>query len=321
MTKPRTLQDFLTKLEKLRRDKVGEHSRPHKPAMLLATIDHVESGADNKIEFGPRLQESFRSYFDVVQTLDDRPTPHHPFFHLRSDGLFNHVPAKGMEQAVQNMRTAGGGKELARKIRHARLDDDLYALLQQPDARQKVREHIIQFYFPDHVHALLDVVQKEKDIADYEGDIRKDTRGEMDRSDSSAAPEKVRRPAFRRAVTENYDYRCAACGLRILLDSGKALVDAAHLVPWAESRNDSVSNGMALCPNHLWAMEHHLIAPGMDLRWHVARALDSQQDGHKNLFELKGAYILLPGDRRFGPGEEGLTWRMDHLAGAAQGVG
>jgi putative restriction endonuclease len=49
-----------------------------------------------------------------------------------------------------------------------------------------------------------------------------------------------RNQGFRRKVLEIYDYQCAACGLRInipdVLDG--TYVDAAHLIPFSESRND-----------------------------------------------------------------------------------
>ncbi len=33
--------------------------------------------------------------------------------------------------------------------------------------------------------------------------------------------------AFRRTILEIYDYRCAACGVRVLLDQSVSLVEAA----------------------------------------------------------------------------------------------
>jgi putative restriction endonuclease len=36
-------------------------------------------------------------------------------------------------------------------------------------------------------------------------------------------------------VTETYDFRCAASGLRLVLPDGAALVEAAHMHPKRES--------------------------------------------------------------------------------------
>jgi len=55
------------------------------------------------------------------------------------------------------------------------------------------------------------------------------------------------------------------------------LPKAAHLIPFNLSRNDKPTNGMALCPNHHWAMDRHLIAPVPDRKkragvWRVNEA-------------------------------------------------
>ena len=89
-------------------------------------------------------------------------------------------------------------------------------------------------------------------------------------------PAYVRKPAFRRVVTEQYDDRCAATGHRVLLDGGEAMVEAAHIHPFALSGDDNPRNGLALTPDMHWAMDRNLIAPGPDLNWHVSRVLDDR---------------------------------------------
>ena len=61
--------------------------------------------------------------------------------------------------------------------------------------------------------------------------------------------------AFRRIVSENYDYRCAASGWRIILPEGRVMVEAAHLIPFAETRDDDPRNGIALAPTFHWALD------------------------------------------------------------------
>jgi hypothetical protein len=39
-----TLADYADRFKKLRRNKSGEHYSPHKPVMLLAIMDLIESG-------------------------------------------------------------------------------------------------------------------------------------------------------------------------------------------------------------------------------------------------------------------------------------
>jgi len=44
-----------------------------------------------------------------------------------------------------------------------------------------------------------------------------------------------------------YNHRCALCGIRMLTPDGHTVVEAAHIIPWRQSRDDKPTNGMALC--------------------------------------------------------------------------
>jgi putative restriction endonuclease len=92
-----------------------------------------------------------------------------------------------------------------------------------------------------------------------------------------------------------YDHQCAACGLRINIPGVQdgTFVDAAHLIPFAETGNDHPTNGMALCKNHHWAMDRFLIAPGIDGRWRTSpRLIAHRSAGEKALADLRGQVVL-----------------------------
>lgn len=128
--------------------------------------------------------------------------------------------------------------------------------------------------------------------------------------------------AFRRTILEVYDYRCAACGVRVLLDQSMSLVEAAHLIPFNISRNDKPTNGIALCPNHHWAMDRHLIAPVPDGKkragiWRVnEERLDDRIEGQRDLVAIAGKSVFPPGEEKFFPALESLRWRAEHLVTA-----
>jgi putative restriction endonuclease len=95
----------------------------------------------------------------------------------------------------------------------------------------------------------------------------------------------------------------------------KNLNTAAHLIPFAASRNDHPTNGLALCKNHHWAMDRNLIAPCPDHHWHVAKILDPRRStGEKEIIELSGKSLLLPKDPAFHPDEGGLKCRCERLS-------
>ena len=123
-----------------------------------------------------------------------------------------------------------------------------------------------------------------------------------------------RDPAFRRVVVQAYDYRCSATGLRVLLPDGAVMVEAAHLVPFSESRNDSPRNGIALTPNMHWALDKNLIAPTPDFTWKVSQQLDDRVPDFQELVSLAGKRLFLPTDKTLWPEREGLEWRVSALS-------
>jgi len=114
----------------------------------------------------------------------------------------------------------------------------------------------------------------------------------------------------------NDDYRCAACGLRVFLDDGTILVDAAHIIPFSVSKDNDPRNGMALCRNHHWAMDKNLVVPVPAKPrpiWRVSSDLDRRIEGQTDLLSLEGTVVLQPRDPRYHPREDSLKWRMEHL--------
>lgn len=107
--------------------------------------------------------------------------------------------------------------------------------------------------------------------------------------------------------------------MRVLLDHAESLVQAAHLIPFEVSPNDKPTNGMALCLNHHWAMDRHLIAPcphnsrvaGI---WRVnEKRLDDRIEGQRELVALANRTLIPPSEERFYPAIESLRWREQHL--------
>lgn len=67
---------------------------------------------------------------------------------------------------------------------------------------------------------------------------------------------KLRNRAFRQAIKEAYDFKCAICGMKI--NSPNTFlweVEAAHIVPHSSNGRDDILNGLALCRLHHWAFD------------------------------------------------------------------
>lgn len=309
------MERYVAAFSALRANRRGDHISSHKPVMLLAVLTLADSGRlpVNRIEYGPELLELFREYFDVVKTTRDQCTPVLPFFYLRGDKFWRHQPLPGEDKIYQGLRDPGSSANLRRVVAHAYLDDELFQIMGTAKGRTVLRDTLINRYFPQHRERLLSLGRRESAIAGYRDILEQRMQGRAVREKAgSEYDEDVRSAAFRRVVTAAYDYRCAACGLRVILDD-LVLVDAAHLIPFRESHDDDPCNGMALCKNHHWAMDQYLIAPSTDRKWQISDRLEPRIPELAPLVGLDGKTVLLPSEKKCWPKQESLKWRINRM--------
>jgi putative restriction endonuclease len=315
------LAEYQDKFRRLVVNTSQGRASPHKICMLLVLLvllDLARAGAltENRVYFAPPILERYEQFFSAVRTSRDHANPYFPFFHLAGNlrgggATFWHLqPLPGREAILSAMGTARSIADITTNIAYAQLDPELFNLLQDPACIDALGEAISVHWLDRGLAELRTVVAACGNVSSYERRLRG---GQSSVAAEGAPPEYVRNPAFRRVVTELYDYRCAATGLRIVLPTGEAMVEAAHIHPFSEAGDDDPRNGLALCPDMHWAMDRNLIAPGTDLKWHVSFALDVRIPDFVRLVSLEGMPVLLPREARYAPKRESLEWRMDRL--------
>jgi len=277
------------------------HERPHKPCLVLAVLDLIERGEvmDGRVRWSSALRERWRKYFDSVRQADDQPTPENPFLYLRKDGFWEpmRIQPGGGERPLDGNPTVGDAQ--AGTV-FAQLSEKFLAAAATPLGRQAIRDVLVSRFFPEKQSQVGAVV------------------GQRSASQEEAATttETFRSGAFRRLVVEAYDNQCCACGLRIKIPQyGASFVDAAHLIPFAESHNDHPTNGIALCKNHHWAMDRSLICPDLEGGWAVSKSLKpTRSSGEEELAMLREMTFLEPQEEAYFPSETGIRWRLERLA-------
>lgn len=313
-----SLLAYQEKLGQLKVNLAGGRASPHKVCMLLAVLDLARGGGltENRITFDAPLLERYSRLFDAVRTPSDHPNPYFPFFHLggklrdRSSPFWHLHAMSGRELVLSNMTTARSYRDITENIAYASLDPELFILLQSLENIDALGQTLAQHWFDRGLSELHTVVARFSEISLYEHKLRS---APALVAKEAAPPAYVRDPAFRRVVTQMYDYRCAATGVRLLLPNGEALVEAAHIYPFHEMGDDDPRNGLALTPDMHWAFDRNLIALGPDLNWHVSSVLDSRVPDHARLVGLEGKPLLPPKEARMVPRREALQWRMDRL--------
>ena len=218
---------------------------PHKPLLLLALLDQIEDGelAERRFTRNPGLVLRFRTYGGLVS--DRWPTRldiRMPSYYLRSQGFWtahqeDQSPARSPDTCFA-----------------CEMDTDFFRAVLDPGFRLDARLLLIDTYFtPTEQIALLESMGLGK-YRDEHHPLRTKVIVEAEK----AAEKKGRSARFAVQVVACYHYTCALTGLRCMTADGASIVDAAHIDPWSKSRNDSLTNGLALSKNAHWSFDQGL---------------------------------------------------------------
>ncbi|MCE0732705.1 HNH endonuclease [Halomonas sp. G15] len=309
----------------LTRLRVG-HSRgnpaPNKPCLMLAILCEIQAGhiTSPRVVIDTRLVSRYHELYELAAGARHEARPWLPLWFLASDkgpdgaagSLWQPELSPTLAGVVDQLGAPRSLDQLLKRFGAARLHPELLARLGSEQAAREAGAHLVTRYFawsPDTQAKLHDYL----DEAFASGSYEKSPEQLKGSSPVSPQQAKARSAAFRSLVLEAYDYRCAASRLRYITPDYRYLVEAAHLVPFAESQDDRPSNGVALTPNLHWAMDNHLIAPGPDHRWHVSPTVDALVPDSRWLCELDEQPLVLPRDPRWQPDREALAWRLAHL--------
>lgn len=123
---------------------------------------------------------------------------------------------------------------------------------------------------------------------------------------------------FRDKVLKAYGYKCAITGKCIIIkqsdDKYNYMLDAAHIIPFADGGSFSVNNGIALCREMHRLFDRHLIAFDYNENNQLEVVVTSSDlvidDG--TLAEINHKVIFMP-EVQYIPSDEALLYRIDRL--------
>jgi putative restriction endonuclease len=324
MTTDTKLTHYLHIFSHLRTDRSGfwttatQGQAPHKPILLLSVLDLFAQGliTTNLIEITPELGELFAIYWSKVMPIERRGNLALPFFHLRSSGFWHLLPQPGQEAALEVSRQVDTLNQMGRLTLGARLDDELYQLLEVTGSRNALRTTLIQTYFASEYHsALLTLGEINLQAFVYSQHLIEQARRQVNETpgeDDSYQPF-VRDQGFRRAVVRIYDHRCAFCGVRMLTSDGCTAVDDAHIIPWSIGHDDNPQNGMALCGLCHWTFDQGLLGVSAKYLVLLSGELRITQNVPGHLLTLQGRSIIGPAEQALWPHVEALDWHHQNV--------
>lgn len=296
----------------LRRDSKNGGA-PHKPILILSIINLFNQRIYNsrEIEILPELVSSFKNNWSQLVETNHHPIFSLPFYHMNSEPFWELIPNIGCEKWIKSKGSMRGFNNLTTAVKFALIDKDLADILQIPGYRDILKLELLGRYFPLQKD---NYVENEGDSScgnllhetseEYKNKIIK-----LKKSCNENSFEEeifVRGGVFKREIPKIYNNTCAISGLRIDATANLSIIDACHIVPFSEAYDDSIQNGIALCPNLHRAFDRGLISISDDFRVLIQKNFVENHNSVYNISQFENKKIALPYSPKNHPSLENL---------------
>jgi hypothetical protein len=133
---------------------------------------------------------------------------------------------------------------------------------------------------------------------------------------------KLRSRAFKQAVREAYDFKCAVCGMKIYSpDTSQWEVEAVHIVPHSKNGKDDLWNGLALCRLHHWAFDVGWFTLEDNFKILASRKIRDLSDDFGRLgtydfirqLSKENLIISLPSEQDIHPHPNAMKWHRENI--------
>lgn len=312
------LQVYLNAFARVKRANTKYGLAPHKPILLLTLVELIDNGLvlNNHFEVNVDLVGLFQENWRLLVRTSNQPDFTQPFYYLQSDkaagqGFWALYPNPGFQinTHIKSVRF------LSEVVAYGAFDDKLAVLLSDPLNRATVRDQLLSIYFPDERLAYY----RHKELNDgfyhrVQSLVLNEPEAQYKHISIQTEEDVfVRSGLFKRYIPQLYQDTCAMTGMRMRTTFKYNFIDACHIVPFAVTHDDKVTNGIALCPNLHRAFDRGLVSVGEDYTIIVSAHIDELVDHPYSLSKLNGKSILLPQVNRYYPSQENLAWHRENV--------
>lgn len=315
-----TLQKYLRAFEKLRIDR-AHGVAPHKPILLISVLQTFQNGInDNKrIYITPELVALFKSNWNSLVTSNHDCRFALPFYHLTSDKFWKLIPNPGFENILQLSASMRSFANLNAAVDCAIIDEDLYELMKDKKSNEILNQFLLDEYFPNSKNNFNNSSGSQQNLFDdIENKILKEPSEEYRQEIKKLLEQKneeeifLRGSLFKREIPKIYNNTCCISGMKIDATINVSMIDACHIVPFSVSYDDTVKNGIALCPNLHRAFDRGLIAIDEDYKVVVSNTFKEYETSY-SIGAFKGKEIQLPTLKSYYPLRENFEWHRKNV--------
>ena len=282
-----SLIKYLSIFKKLRIDK-AHGIAPHKPIMLLSVLQSFlnQDFTGNRIYITPELVALFKTNWNLLVTTKHDCVFALPFYHLESDKFWHLQANPGFENFLQIKSSMRKFSNLNATVDYAFIDDDFRVLALDKVNNKILQEFLLDEYFPNTKTIEDKILHENADI--YKAEIKNLIKQNLEEDVF------IRSCVFKREVPKLYNYSCCVSGMKIDSIINVSMVDACHIVPFSESYDDTITNGIALCPNLHGAFDRGLISIGDNYEVIVKSNFSEKASLNYFIVPFHGKRISLP---------------------------
>lgn len=313
-------QKYKSAFQKLRIDRTHGKA-PHKPILLLSVLQAYRQGfiSGNRIYITPELVGMFKTNWNLLVN-----TPHdcrfsYPFWYLKSAFFWSLVPKPGFEIIEQMGSVMKSFSNLNAAIDYALIDNELAELMINPITNEVLQLVLLETYFEytknnfilnSGVQVNLFDEIEHKILNEPSKQYRQEIQVLIQQNDEEEIY--LRGSVFRREIPKIYKNTCCISGMRIDASIAVSMIDACHIIPFSVGYDDTISNGIALCPNLHRAFDRGLIAINDDYKVIVSSKL-SEVSSQYSIKAFEAQEINLPAHANYLPLKQNFKWHRENI--------
>lgn len=314
------LEKYLRVFQKLRIDR-AHGLAPHKPILCLSILQTFQNGINDnqKIYITPELVALFKANWSLLVTSNHDCHFALPFYHLTSDLFWRLIPKPGFENILKFKASMRSFANLNAAVDFAVIEDDFLFLIKDKKNNLILQQYLLDEYFLETKNNFINSKgRQQKLFEDIEGKILNEDadeyRAEIKKLMQQQNEEEIflRGSLFKREVPKIYNYTCCISGMKIAATISVSMIDACHIIPFGLSYDDTITNGIALCPNLHRAFDRGLITIDKNYKVVVSKSFKEDESNY-SIQIFRGKQIQLPKVKDYFPLKENFEWHSNNV--------
>jgi putative restriction endonuclease len=290
---------ILASFDKLRLWQRDGQRAVHKPLLVLLALGRLWRGESRAFEFS-EIEDSLEKLLTQFGPPSAQATPHLPFWHLRTDGIWT---LEGPSKILDRPPAASPSKTELRQehVRGSFSSEVLESLDRDRTLIAALARRIVESHFPESLQQEVLTAVGMEGLTDASPGVQTTVQARRD-------------PQFRERVLLAYEQRCCVCGHDLRLGGQVVGLEAAHIKWFQAGGPDIEPNGLAMCSLH-----HKLFDLGVftiaatEFVFVVSQHVAGGGDAHQRMLSYHGAGLVGPQSATYKPSAEYVAWHRDQV--------